>query len=89
MKHSKVLIAILCLISMSVGTYCLSTFAPIASADDAVQWQYRRIQEDSLLTEEQLNELGNAGWELADIRTPSAGGPSNYPHYYWFKRKKK
>ena len=49
-----------------------------------MQWEYKKVfvgslKEDTMISEKELNKLGDQGWELA----------ATYDGYFYFKREKK
>lgn len=57
---------------------------PMVYVEEQVQWQYkqvvRRLEKEEAPTEEELNELGEQGWELTGILM------SKPVAYFYFKR---
>lgn len=57
---------------------------PAPNAESRIQWEYNVVQSNAvILPAEQLNELGNDGWEMCGVRHRGQGAA-----YYYFKREK-
>ena len=57
---------------------------PIVYVSEPTKWEYKKVtrnlDEEEALTENELNELGKAGWELAGVISESGRA------YFYFKK---